>query len=73
MLRLNETKLKKFINNTLLFLAPVLVIYFGAVIVAINEQGFSWELFIPSTMTQGAMVLYVLNVLVDYLKKLRTS
>jgi len=73
MLKLDQSKLKKFLNNTLLFLAPVLVIYLGAVIVLITQHGFSWDLFVPSTLTQGAMVLYLLNVSVDYLKKLKSQ
>jgi hypothetical protein len=72
-LKLNEDKLKKFGKNTLLFLAPVLVIYLGAVIVEINQDGFSWNDFVPSILTQGAMVLYLLNVALDYLKKLQAS
>jgi len=72
-LKLNKDKLTKFVQNTLLFLAPVLAIYLGAVIVEINQDGFAWNDFVPSILTQGAMVLYLLNVTLDYLKKLQAS
>jgi hypothetical protein len=45
----------------------------GAVIVEINQDSFSWSDFVPSILTQGAMVLYLLNVALDYLKKLQAS
>jgi len=66
---LNSQDIKKWFKNILVFLVPVLIIYFGSITVGINTSGFSYDLFIPTTLTQGAIVLYVLNALTDLLKK----
>lgn len=70
--RLNQTDLKKWGRNTLVFLAPVAVIYLGSVSNAIGDQGFQWSDFQINAVVGGAMTLYVINVLLDVFRKLAT-
>lgn len=58
----------KWLYNSLVFLAPLVLIYLTGVITAIQD-GFAWSDFVPTILVQGAMVLYVLNVLMDFFKK----
>ena len=65
---LNWLDWQKWISNTLLFLAPVAVIYFG--FVATNLQdGFSWSDFSINSITAGAIMLYVVNTVLDLARK----
>lgn len=70
---LNKTEQKKWYDNVLLFLAPVGVLYIVAVIGVINANGgaVSVESFVPNTFTLGGITLYVLNGVLDYLRKLK--
>lgn len=72
MVSLTQTQRSKWINNTLIFLAPLGVIYFGAVAYTLQlpNHVFSLNDFIPSSFTIGAMVLYVVNSLFDLSRKL---
>ena len=67
----NATDRKKWFTNLKLFLAPVATMYIVSVVATItaNNNLFDWHYFIPTTMVQGAMVLYVLNTLLDLIKK----
>lgn len=60
---------EKWKHNTLYFLRPLAVIYFGAVAVGISADGFSLNDFVPDNVVVGAMVLYVINVIMDFFKK----
>lgn len=44
---------KKWATNALVFFAPVLVIYLGAVADAINVDGFQWTDFVPNMVVAG--------------------
>jgi hypothetical protein len=66
---LSGVDMQKWGTNLGLFLAPVALIYLIAVITAINNSGVSLAVFVPDQLTIGAMVLYVLNGLVDLLRK----
>ena len=60
----------KFINNTLIFIRPVLLIYLGFVATNVGIEGFQPTDLIPNEFILGAMVLYLVNVFTDYLRKL---
>ena len=60
----------KWVNNTLIFIRPVLLLYLGYVSTNIGDHGFNLSDFIPSSFILGGMVLYVVNVFTDYLRKL---
>ena len=66
---LNSIDWKKIGRNAFVFLAPVAIIYLLFVIAGL-QQGFVWSAFVPNNATVGAMVLYVLNVLLDFFRKL---
>ena len=56
-------------KNALIFLAPLAIIYFSAVVIEIQKEGIEWADFQPSNIVIGAMVLYVINVLLDFFRK----
>lgn len=68
---LNRQDQKDWVHNFILFLAPLGSMYLIAVVGAIqaNNNLFDYRHFIPSQMVQGAIVLYVLNTLLDLLRK----
>ncbi len=68
--QLNMADIKKWLHNTLVFFAPVALIYIGFVITNVSSDGISWSDFIPNNATIGAFVLYILNVALDFFKKL---
>lgn len=74
-MKLTREQKNKFLHNALVFLAPVGVIYFGAVAYTLQLEGhvFSFRDFVPSSFTVGAMVLYIVNTLLDLSRKLKES
>ena len=56
-------------KNALIFFAPLAVIYLSFVATEIEKDGFSWEDFRPNLVVTGAMILYVINVLLDFFRK----
>lgn len=68
--RLSQEDVKKFIRNCLVFLAPIAVYYFVAVSSQIDAGGFKWEYFVPNESTVKFLALYVVNILIDFFKKL---
>lgn len=63
----------KWINNTLVFTAPVAILYLIFIQAEIRKDGIQWEDFKPSAEVAGAMVLYLTNVLLDFFKKYRQA
>lgn len=65
----------KWINNIIVFLAPLGILYLSTVIgtVSTSAVGFRVEQLIPNTFAQGGLVLWVLNALLDYLRKLQAK
>lgn len=68
--QINAKDVKKVLSNALLFLAPVILLYITFVQTEINADGIQLKDFIPNSIVIGAMVLYGLNVITDFLKKL---
>jgi hypothetical protein len=69
--KLNKADISKWLRNLLVFLAPVFIIYLMQVQGLLAQEGhtFSVSDFIPSVFTRGAMTLYVVNGLIDILRK----
>lgn len=59
------------VRSGLLFLAPVFLIYLTQVTGALSVEGhvFTYKDLLPSTFTQGSMVLFVLNRCTDIIRK----
>ncbi len=76
-MKTNLTKVNqaKWVTNLKLFLIPVALMYIGQLIgyYSIDSHEFSLIDFIPSKLTQGGMILYVLNFIQDYLRKLQSA
>jgi len=72
-LKLTKVNQNKWYHNTLVFLAPVGVIYLVAVVGAFtaNDGAFTVEAFVPNSFVVGAMSLYILNAALDYLRKIK--
>lgn len=64
---LNKTDLKKSLRWSLVFLAPLGVIYFGSVIAVLNQPYHNFDLsdLVPSRVVQGACMLYIFDRLYD--------
>ena len=58
----------KWRGNTMTFLAPLGVIYFGFFIANLTD-GFQLVDFVPDQITIGAMMLYLGNVALDFFRK----
>lgn len=68
--RLNAEDLAKWGKNTVVFIAPVVLIYLSSVVSAINLDGFQVDDLKISQVVLGAMILYVANVGLDVFRKL---
>lgn len=67
--QLDSADLSKWTRNALVFLAPVALIYLGSVQPNLAD-GFAWADFALTPMVSGAIALYIINVILDLLKKL---
>ena len=72
-LKLTKKENQKWINNLLLFLSPVAIIYIVAVVGLIQANSGEVKLtdFVPNSFVLGSIALYILNTLLDYLRKIR--
>jgi hypothetical protein len=68
--KLDFNDLDKWLTNAVVFMAPVVVIYLTFVAANINTEGFAWSDFKINDVVLGTMVLYVVNVVLDFMKKL---
>lgn len=64
---------EKWVRNGLVFLIPVAILYLTTIIGVISPEGHTITPadFIPTKIMIGGMILYILNNILDYLKKLR--
>jgi len=67
--KLSTADIQKWGRNTLMFLAPVAIIYLGVVVTRLND-GVSLSDFALNPELQGMIALYVVNVAYDFFKKL---
>jgi len=67
---LNTTDAKKWVKNTITFLAPLALMYIAS-ITPLIQDGLALSDFKIQPLVAGGMVLYILNVVTDLLKKLQ--
>lgn len=70
---LNKEEIAKVAKNALIFISPVVLIYLGFALVAVNKDGFQVSDFVPTAEAMTAMVLWVINTLIDIFRKLQTG
>lgn len=70
---LKQPKLNKWIDNSLVFLAPLAILYLMTIQGRIQEGGISLSDFYLDEKMIGAMSLYVINVLLDFFKKYKSK
>lgn len=72
---LTEELARKWLRNLLVFFAPLLVVYFGTVAMVLQQETHlvSFKDFVPNSATVGAIALYVVNGIMDYLRKVRSK
>lgn len=68
---LNKADFLKWGRNLLIFLSPLILVYIGCVINALQQDGgvFSLRVFQITPLVQGALTLYLLNAITDLVKK----
>lgn len=68
---LSGVDFQKWTRNLLIFLAPVALIYlaFVAAAIAAANGAFSFAELVPNQIVIGSMVLYVINGIVDIVRK----
>jgi hypothetical protein len=59
----------KFAKNSLIFFAPLALIYLVFVTAGINADGVQLVDFVPSNEVISMAVLYIINVAIDFFKK----
>ena len=69
----SQELLAKWSLNARVFLAPVALIYLPFVTSNIEKDGFQLSDFTPNQIVIGAIVLYVMNLLLDWFKKVAKS
>ena len=62
---------QKWLINTGLFFAPLAILYLVFVQANITSNGFQVTDFIPTSEVIGGMILYAINTVLDYLRKLK--
>lgn len=68
-LSISKPEIVKVSKNALVFLAPLASLYLAYVTQNIQTAGFSWSDFTPNQMIIGALVLYLLNAVMDFMRK----
>jgi len=68
---LNRADVDKWTKNMIVFIAPVALVYLAQITGTISQADNIIELsdFVPSQVTLGAMILYVINSVTDIIKK----
>jgi len=66
---LPKAELSKWYKIAILFLAPVLIIYFGFVYGNLDD-GLQLSDFVPNPFVMGAVAAYILNEILAYLKRI---
>ena len=70
---LNQEKLTKWVNNSLVFTAPLFILYLVTIQDKILADGITLSDFALDQTMIGAMSLYIINVLLDFFKKYRSD
>ena len=69
----SQELLAKWSLNARVFLAPLALIYLPFVTANIQLDGIQLSDFQPNQVVIGAMVLYVMNIILDWFKKVQRS
>lgn len=67
--KVNKEDLKKWFRNLVIFLSPLGIIYLLQLSSVLQSGALSLKDLVPSPITQGALELYVVNALLDLLRK----
>lgn len=67
---LNKEEIQKIAKNAGIFISPVVLIYLGFALIAVNQEGFQVTDLIPNNESITAMVLWTINTLIDVFRKL---
>ena len=67
---LNRQDLQKIAKNSVVFASPVVLIYLGFVLNAVQKDGFQLNDLVPSSEAVTVIVLWIINTLIDTFKKL---
>lgn len=73
--QLTKTQSNKFAHNVLVFLAPLGILYLSTIIGTVSQpfHNFSFMDFVPGQVAQGGLILYVLNAIMDFLRKISAN
>jgi hypothetical protein len=71
--KFSTADLKNWVHNTLIFLSPVAIIYLVFVAANIELDGFQLLDFVPDNIVIGAGILYLVNVALDFFRKLKAD
>lgn len=66
---LNSEETQKVIKNSVVFASPVVLIYLGFVLSAVQKDGFQLNDLVPSSEAVTVIVLWIINTLIDGFKK----
>lgn len=69
-MRLTTHNRQRWIDNAILFLTPLGIIYLSQVSANLQD-GFEWSDFAITPVMMGAISLYVVNTLLDLLRKVQ--
>lgn len=69
--KLNIQDLKNWSRNLLIFVGPVLIVYLLQLSGALQNGALTLKSLVPTAQTQGAIELYVVNGILDFLRKLK--
>ena len=66
---LNREETQKVIKNSVVFASPVVLIYLGFVLSAVQKDGFQLNDLVPTSEAVTVIVLWIINTLIDAFKK----
>lgn len=68
-----ESEFKKWLHNMLVFLAPLIILYITSIIGIISQPFHTFILMdlVPNSFAAGGLVLWILNAVLDYFRKLQ--
>lgn len=67
--KVNREDLLKWGHNLLVFLAPLGIVYLLQLHGVLQNGGLTLDDLKPTQATQGAMMLYIINAVLDFLRK----
>lgn len=71
--KLKTLNYKKWIDNSLTFLAPLVIMYLLNAQSLVTKDGFQASDFYLDDKMMGAMILYIINIALDFFKKYKQA